>query len=105
MVCAVASGAYAIARVYAEAHDAPPAFGPLSVLGALVVAGCALATLLTAAVEARGDRAGTTAALLRIGAPATLLRSAALLRAGALVLVLAPLTWLVAELAALPLLR
>ncbi|MEU5515283.1 hypothetical protein AB0H65_12815 [Streptomyces griseoaurantiacus] len=105
VVCAVASGAYAIARVYAEAHDAPPAFGPLSVLGALVVAGCALATLLTAAVEARGDRAGTTAALLRIGAPATLLRSAALLRAGALVLVLAPLTWLVAELAALPLLR
>jgi hypothetical protein len=105
VVCAVASGAYATARVYAEANDAPPSFGPLSVLGALVVAGCALAALLTAAVEARGDRAGTTAALLRIGAPATLLRSAALLRAGALVLVLAPLTWLVAELAALPLLR
>ncbi|WP_030382196.1 MULTISPECIES: hypothetical protein [unclassified Streptomyces] len=105
VLCAVASGAYATARVYAAAHGAPPAFGPLSSLGALLVAGCALATLATAAVEARRDRAGTTAALLRIGAPATLLRAAALLRTTALLVVLAPLTWLIAELAALPLTR
>jgi hypothetical protein len=105
VLCAVASGAYATARVYADAHGAPPVFGPLSALGAFLVAGCALATLATAAVEARRDRAGTTAALLRIGAPATLLRAAALLRTTALVVVLAPLTWLIAELAALPLTR
>jgi hypothetical protein len=105
VLCAVASGAYATARVYADAHGTPPVFGPLSALGAFLVAGCALATLATAAVEARRDRAGTTAALLRIGAPATLLRAAALLRTTALVVVLAPLTWLIAELAALPLTR
>ena len=105
VVCAVASGAYATARLYAEAHGAHPSFGPLSAVGALVVVGCALATLVTAAVEARRDRTDTTAALLRIGAPAALLRAAALLRTAALVLVLTPLTWLVAELAALPLTR
>ncbi len=65
--------------------------------------GCTVATLVTAAVEAKHARAETTAALLRLGAPATMLRSAALLRAGALVAVFVPLTWAVAELAAMPL--
>ncbi|MGW7046122.1 hypothetical protein ACWGDT_26210 [Streptomyces avermitilis] len=100
VVCAVASGAYATAALYAGAR---PSFGPLSTLGALLVTGCTVATLVTAAVEARQARAETTAALLRLGAPATMLRSAALLRAGALVAVFAPLTWAVAELAAMPL--
>jgi hypothetical protein len=101
VVCAVASGAYA-AAVHAGAR---PSFGPLTTLGALLVAGCTLATLATAAVEARQARAETTAALLRIGAPASLLRVAALLRAGALTALFAPLTWAVAQLAALPLTR
>ncbi len=67
--------------------------------------GCTVATLLTAAVEARQSRADTTAALLRLGAPATMLRSAAALRAGALLALFGPLTLMVAELAALPLAR
>ncbi|MCF1508076.1 hypothetical protein [Streptomyces glomeratus] len=100
VVCAVASGAYAMTTPYT---DARLAFGPLTTLGAVLVAGCALATLATAAVEARQARVGAIAALVRLGAPATLLRTAALLRAGALAVVFVPLTWVVAELAAMPL--
>ncbi|KOG34774.1 hypothetical protein [Streptomyces resistomycificus] len=100
IVCAVASGAYAMAALY-DADD--PSFGPLTALGLLLVTGCTVATLCTAAVEARQDRADTTAALLRLGAPATVLRSAAALRAGALLALFGPLTLVVAELAALPL--
>ncbi|MFE9095538.1 hypothetical protein [Streptomyces sp. NPDC007264] len=99
VVCAVASGTYAMAA-YA---DARPSFGPLTTLGAVLVAGCTLATLATASVEARQTHADTVAALVRLGAPATVLRTAALLRAGVLVAVFAPLTWVVAELAAVPL--
>jgi hypothetical protein len=102
VVCAVASGAYTMARLY---DPADPSFGPLTTLGALVVAGCTLATLLTAAVEARQSRADTTAALLRLGAPAKTLRGAAALRTAALLALFVPLTLVVAELAALPLLR
>ncbi|MFF3710462.1 hypothetical protein [Streptomyces phaeochromogenes] len=102
VVCAVASGAYAMAVLYGRAR---PDVGPLTTLGALLVVGCAVATLMTAAVEARNARADTTAALLRLGAPATALRSAAALRTGALLAVFGPLTWAVAELAALPLTR
>ncbi|MFE2139280.1 hypothetical protein ACFW9X_39930 [Streptomyces sp. NPDC059466] len=102
VVCAVASGAYAVATVYAGAR---PSIGPLSTFGALLVAGCAVATLFTAALETKQARADTTAALLRLGAPASVLRNAALLRAGVLLAVFGPLTWLVAELAAVPLAR
>ncbi|POX55243.1 hypothetical protein C3489_11885 [Streptomyces sp. Ru71] len=100
VVCAVASAAFATTALRGTGQAE---FGPLTTLGALVVAGCTVATLLTAAVEARQQRADTTAALLRLGAPATMLRSAALLRTAALLAVFAPLTLLVAELAALPL--
>ncbi|MFJ4619317.1 hypothetical protein [Streptomyces sp. NPDC088812] len=100
IVSAVASGAYALAALD---DPADPAAGPLTTLGALLVAGCTLATLLTAAVEARQARADTTAALLRLGAPTTVLRSAAALRAGALAVLFVPLTLLVAALASLPL--
>ncbi|KOG10763.1 hypothetical protein [Streptomyces viridochromogenes] len=101
VVCAVASAAYAMAPLSAAATTAT--VGPLSTLGATVVTGCAVATLLTAAVEAKQARADTTAALVRLGAPTTLLRSAAALRAGALLAFFCPLTLIVAELAALPL--
>jgi hypothetical protein len=100
VVCAVASGGFAMTTLYTGAR---PAFGPLTTLGALLVAGCTLLTLATAAVEAKQARADTTAALLRLGAPSALLRGAAALRAGALFVAFAPLTWAVAELAALPL--
>ncbi|WP_369179827.1 hypothetical protein [Streptomyces mutabilis] len=102
VVCSVASAAYAAATLY----DADgPDFGPLSTLGALVVAGCAVATLLTAAVEAKHDRTDTTDALLRLGAPPATLRAAAAVRAGALLALFGPLTLLVAQLASLPLAR
>lgn len=102
VVCAVASAGYAMTALYDGAGPAP-AFGPLSALGALVVAGSTLATLLTAAVEARQCRADTIAALLRLGAPAAMLRGAAALRAAALLVLFGPLTLGIAALSALPL--
>ncbi|MFD4504246.1 hypothetical protein [Streptomyces sp. NPDC058457] len=104
VVCTVASAAFAATTL--DGHDgSTPAFGPLTALGGLLVTGCTVATLLTAAVEARQSRADTTAALLRLGAPAAMLRSAAALRTGALLTFFGPLTVLIAELAALPLAR
>ncbi|PZG84756.1 hypothetical protein C1I97_33930, partial [Streptomyces sp. NTH33] len=102
VVCAVASGTYALVAPY---DGAARVSGPLTTLGTLLVAGCAVAALLTAAVEARQARAVTIAALRRLGAPALTLRTAALLRAGALLALFAPLTLLIAGLAALPLAR
>ncbi|MEU6813851.1 hypothetical protein [Streptomyces sp. NPDC046860] len=99
VVCAVTSAALATTAMY----DRPAAaFGPLSTVATAVVGGCTLATLLTAAVEARQSRAGTTAALLRLGAPATMLRGSAALRAGALIALFVPLTLLIAYLSVLP---
>jgi hypothetical protein len=100
VVCAVLSAAYAMASLH-DREDAST--GPLVVLGALLVAGCTTATLLTAAVEARQARAGTTAALRRLGAATGTLRRAAVLRAGALLALFGPLTLVVAELSAWPL--
>ncbi|WP_399889645.1 hypothetical protein ACGH7X_28030 [Streptomyces sp. BBFR51] len=100
VVAAVAAAAYVSTTVY---DGDGPAFGPLSTLGALLVAGCTVATLLTAAVEARHARADTTDALLRLGAPPTTLRAAAAVRAAALLALFGPLTLVVAVLAALPL--
>ncbi|MFF2023363.1 hypothetical protein ACFVW2_16375 [Streptomyces sp. NPDC058171] len=100
VVCAVAAGAYAAATLYTGSE---PDTGPLSVLGAGLVVGCAVAALTLAAVEARQARSRTTAALLRQGAPAAALRAAALLRVAALCLLFGPLTWAVAALAAAPL--
>ncbi|MFJ4204462.1 hypothetical protein ACIP2Y_33195 [Streptomyces sviceus] len=100
IVCAVASGAYAMATLYDRTG---PEVGPLTTLGLALVTSCTIATLLTAAVEAKHARSDTTAALVRLGAPATMLRSAAALRAGALLALFGPLTLIVAELAALPL--
>ncbi|MCC5478546.1 hypothetical protein [Streptomyces barringtoniae] len=99
VVCAVASAGYAMTTLHA---GSAPAFGPLTTLGALLVTGCTVATLLTAAVETRQCRADTTAALLRLGAPASMLRTAAALRAAALLALFGPLTLAVAALAALP---
>ncbi|MFF7969142.1 hypothetical protein ACFZC3_27785 [Streptomyces sp. NPDC007903] len=99
VVCAVTAAALATTAMY----DQPAAaFGPLSTVATLVVGGCTLATLLTAAVETRQSRAGTTAALLRLGAPATMLRGSAALRAAALIALFVPLTLLIAYLSALP---
>ncbi|MFJ3086886.1 hypothetical protein [Streptomyces sp. NPDC086838] len=100
IVCAVLSGVVAAFALYGT--GARP-FGPLTALGAVLVIGCTTATLLTSALEARQARAETARALLRLGAPASALRAATALRAAALLLFFAPLTWVIAELAALPL--
>ena len=102
VVCAVMSAAYSLAALH-EREDA--AAGPLVALGVLLVTGCTVATLLTAAVEARQARASTTAALQRLGAAPGTLRGAAALRAGALLALFGPLTLIVAELSAWPLAR
>ncbi|MEU6523149.1 hypothetical protein ABZ892_09935 [Streptomyces sp. NPDC046924] len=100
VVCAVLSAMYAMGRhYYADGLSAEP----LTLLGVLVVTGCTVATLLTAAVEAKQAHAGTTAALLCLGAPASTPRRAAALRAGALLALFGPLTVTVAGLSALPL--
>ncbi|MFI6860954.1 hypothetical protein ACIBKZ_13780 [Streptomyces sp. NPDC050421] len=100
VVCAVLS---AVVAAYALYGTGPRPFGPLTALGAVLVIGCTTATLLTSALEAKQARAETARSLLRLGAPASALRAATALRAAALLLVFAPLTWAIAELAALPL--
>lgn len=100
VVCAVASAGLAAATVYGGPGSP---WGPLTVLGAVLVAACTGATLLTAALEARRSREATNAALLRMGASPTALRRAAAVRVGALLLLFVPLTWAVAALAAAPL--
>ncbi|MFF4736938.1 hypothetical protein ACFY2W_13785 [Streptomyces sp. NPDC001262] len=107
VLCAVASGALATVELYGAAweHSGPRPFGPLTGLGAAVVMACVTATAITAALEARQTRGEATTALLRLGIPLTLLRGAAAVRTCAMLAVLTPLTWAVAELAALPLTR
>lgn len=100
VVCAVLSAVIAAFALYGTG---PRPFGPLTALGAVLVIGCTTATLLTSALEARQARAETAQALLRLGALASALRAATALRSAALLLVFAPLTWAIAELAALPL--
>ncbi|WP_329115339.1 hypothetical protein [Streptomyces sp. NBC_01353] len=101
LVCAVASGALAAATLYGGSQAG--GFGPLTGLGAALVMACTTATLLTAALESKQCRAHTTEALVRLGAPPTALRNAALMRAGVLLAVFLPLTVLVGQLAAIPL--
>ncbi|NEE28445.1 hypothetical protein G3M53_23695, partial [Streptomyces sp. SID7982] len=92
IVCAVVSAAVAASALYGG-DDRP--YGPLTALGAVLVVGCTTATLLTSALEAKHARAHTAEALLRMGAPAATLRRATLLRAGALLALFAPLTWVI----------
>ncbi|MFG2627277.1 hypothetical protein [Streptomyces sp. NPDC048473] len=100
VVCAVVS---AMTAAYALYGTGPRPLGPLTALGAVLVLGCTSATLLTSALEAKQDRTRTAQALMRLGAPASALWAATALRAAALLVVFTPLTWLIAELAALPL--
>ncbi|MER7176777.1 hypothetical protein ABT367_35700, partial [Streptomyces mesophilus] len=99
VVCAVVSGVIAALSLYGGPATS---FGPLTALGGSLVAGCSVLALLTAAVEARQARAHTTAALLRLGAPVSLLRTAVALRIVALLTVFGPLTCAIALLAAAP---
>ncbi|MDX3236982.1 hypothetical protein PV392_15115 [Streptomyces sp. ME03-5709C] len=86
-------------RIGAASHPV----GPLTVLGAVLVVLSAVATALTATVDAKRARRPATAALTRLGAPAPLLRGAAAVRALSVLGVALPLTLLVARLGTLPL--
>ncbi len=107
VLCAVAAAALAASELYGAAWEpaGPRPFGPLTGLGAAVVMACVTATAITAALDTRQSRSETTAALLRLGVPPSVLRGAAAVRTGVLLAVLAPLTWLIAELTTLPLTR
>jgi hypothetical protein len=100
LLCATASIAVAISA----AHPAGPGFfGPLTGLGAVLVLGCAGAALLTTAVETRHRRTDATTALRSLGAPVGVLQGAVALRTALLLGVFVPLTWVTAQLSALPL--
>ncbi|MFJ9031223.1 hypothetical protein ACIRQP_22400 [Streptomyces sp. NPDC102274] len=101
VLCAVVSGAFAATTLYGPGDERP--FGPLTGLGAALVIGCTAATVLTAFLEAKQTRVSTTESLYTLGAPATLLRTAAAVRATTILVVFAPLTWAMAALAAVPL--
>ncbi|MDX2642617.1 hypothetical protein PV341_03370 [Streptomyces sp. PA03-1a] len=99
-LCAVAATALAGSdRFGAVAHPV----GPLTVLGTVLVVLSAVATALTATVDAKRARRPATAALSRLGTPAALLRNAAAVRALAVLGVVLPLTLLIAHLGTLPL--
>ncbi|MEU4092066.1 hypothetical protein [Streptomyces sp. NPDC026673] len=99
-LCAVAATALVGGdRLGAGVHPV----GPLTVLGACLVTVSALATVLTATVDAKRARRPATAALARLGAPAALLRNAAAVRALAVLGAALPLTLLIAHLGTLPL--
>ncbi|MEU8776409.1 hypothetical protein [Streptomyces sp. NPDC048606] len=100
VLCAIGAAAVVALRGPALAP-----LGPLTGPAALLVALCAAATLFTSTLEARHDRSAARAALLDLGAPGTVLRTAATLRAGALLAGCAPLVWGVAQLTSLALTR
>ncbi|GGW88028.1 hypothetical protein [Streptomyces noursei] len=101
VLCAVASGVYAAGVLHQAAPSRP--LGPFTAIGAAIVLACVTVSALSSALESRAARARSTATLRRLGASAFVLHRATALRATALVLVLGPLTWTVAEMATLPL--
>ncbi|MFB6613504.1 hypothetical protein ACIGFK_12505 [Streptomyces sp. NPDC085524] len=104
VLCAVGAGALT-ATALPDGGGLLVPLGPLSGAAAALVAVCAAATLLTSAVEARQTRTAAREALTGLGAPPKVLRTAASLRAGALVAVCLPLSWGVAQLTSLALSR
>ncbi|MFD7440664.1 hypothetical protein [Streptomyces sp. NPDC059909] len=104
VVCAVASALIAAAAL-SGGGQGPRPFGELTGLGATLVLACTAATLLTSALEAKHTREARQTGLLDLGTPVSFLRASVVLRTVVLLAVFAPLTWAVAELAALPLRR
>ncbi|GAB2627149.1 hypothetical protein GCM10027168_68620 [Streptomyces capparidis] len=100
LLCAAGCGAVAAVRL-AEV-SAQPRPGPLTACGAALVVLCAVGTVLAAAAESRRTCRPARVALSCLGAPASVSRRAAVLRTGALLAWLGPLTWLAAELVAFP---
>ncbi|CAL9556427.1 hypothetical protein SUDANB120_04552 [Streptomyces sp. enrichment culture] len=101
VLCAAGTAAIAAALPGRGGIGAPlgPLTGPAFALTVL----CAAATLLAAAVEVRQSRAASRAALADLGAPGSVLRTAATVRAAALLAVCLPVCWGVARLTSLAL--
>ncbi|MGW6708189.1 hypothetical protein ACWGDE_25305 [Streptomyces sp. NPDC054956] len=104
VLCAVAAGALSASALRGDGGLEVP-LGPLTAPAAALVVLCAAATLLTSAVEVRQTRAATRETLTGIGAPGRVLRTAATVRATALVAVCLPLSWGVSQLTSLALTR
>ncbi|MFG2232421.1 hypothetical protein ACGFNX_20820 [Streptomyces sp. NPDC048723] len=104
VLCSVAAGALT-AFALRDRGGLPVPLGPLTWPAVALVTLCAAATLLTSVVEARRSREPGRTALLDLGAPSNVLRSAASLRATALLAVCVPLSWGVAQLTSLALTR
>ncbi|MEU9301174.1 hypothetical protein [Streptomyces sp. NPDC048269] len=104
VLCALGAGALTALALRDRVGLLDP-LGPLTAPAATLVAVCAAATLLTSAVEARQGRAADREALHDLGAPAKVLRTAASLRAAALIAVCVPVSWGVAQLTSLALTR
>ncbi|MFI9098941.1 hypothetical protein ACIGXA_00305 [Streptomyces fildesensis] len=100
VLCAVTAGALAALELYGTGDRE---LGPLTGLAAALITICALGTVLTAALEARRTREHSTAALVQLGVPASLLRAAAGLRCAVVLVAVVPLTVLIAQLASSPL--
>ncbi|MEU3461798.1 hypothetical protein ABZ721_17865 [Streptomyces sp. NPDC006733] len=100
VLCAIAAGGLAALQLYGTGDRK---LGPLTGFAAALIVLSALATVLTAALEARRSREHRTAALVQLGAPASLLRTAVGLRCAMVLAVVVPLTVLIAQLAASPL--
>ncbi|MFJ6794079.1 hypothetical protein [Streptomyces sp. NPDC091268] len=104
VLCAVGAGALT-APALREGGALRVPLGELTGPAAALVALCAAATLLMSALEVRQARATARETLAGLGAPASLVRGAAALRATALAAVCVPLAWGVAELTSLALTR
>ncbi|MFC9586369.1 hypothetical protein ACFVJ8_26595 [Streptomyces yangpuensis] len=104
VLCSVAAGALTALALRDRGGLHVP-LGPLAWPAAALVALCAAATLLTSAVEGRRTGAAGRGAMLDLAAPAKVLRTAAGLRATALVAVCVPVSWGVAQLTSLALTR
>ncbi|WP_327304305.1 hypothetical protein OG730_12415 [Streptomyces sp. NBC_01298] len=104
VLCAVGAGALSALALRDHGGLQVP-LGPLTAPAAALVALCATATLLTSAVEVHQARAATRETLTGLGAPGKVLRTAATVRATALVAVCLPLSWGVSQLTSLALTR
>ncbi|MEU2392180.1 hypothetical protein [Streptomyces sp. NPDC007369] len=104
VLCAVGAAALSAAGLPGPGGPGAP-LGPLTGPACALVALCAVATLLTSAVEVRQTRSAARAALLDLGTPGAVLRTAAGVRAGALLAACLPVSWGVAQLTSLALTR
>ncbi|MCX5375558.1 hypothetical protein [Streptomyces sp. NBC_00091] len=105
MLSAVGAGALTALALRGQGGESLVPLGPLTGPAAALVALCAAATLLTSAVESRQARSASREALLGLGTPGTVLRTAATLRAVALLAAAGGLSWGVAQLTSMALTR